>query len=522
MGITETNTIFADMNYPDSDACVELINGRFFDVISGCYFDPGTSLIIRNSKIESVIKNDERNDNQRKPDFLIDLKGKTVLPGFFNTHCHINMTSPSWFPTVKDTFVWKLFQEKQKIKNMADCLAHGITNIRDSYSENLFDTQHLKNKIEQGKIPGPRIQQAVVVGPKGSYFAEEPSLKRRISRSMVGVSTIDHSRNEAGVIEFPVDADEQMIRDAVDRAIDERGADAIKIGEQLISTTSYKPDATIMTLNQLGALTDQAYKRGKKTIVHQITADTFRRAVATGVSSIAHLATDSILSQEDIEAFISAGCILEPTLSVQYDLSWKITGSRYCDHPDMERLMNFRDSVYTFNRIGKEFYLPELRDSLNIAYDKFKNCRFKVLGSIDLTKLYIFYAGMVNHGNANYRNLVHAGACISTSNDAGIPPCTPAMIELELALSDLILTASSEPVNYTGADHVRMSTINGARALGVEDDFGSIESGKIADLVVLDGNVLEEKGIIGNKVAALFMNGKAVINNCELKITKNA
>ncbi len=507
---------------PGTAACVELYNGRFFDVVNGRYFETGTKICICGGKIQSVSDNGhDISGNKRKVDFTIDLKGKTVLPGLFNTHCHINMTTPSWFPTVKDIFVWKLSHEKQKIKNMTECLAHGVTNIRDSYTENLTATQKLKTKIENGKIPGPRIQQAVVVGPHNSYFAEKNDFKRRISRSAVCVQTLDHTKMNAGVIQFPINAGVQKIRDAVDQAIDERGADAVKIGEQLISTVSHKPEATIMTMDQLCAITDQAHKRGVKTIIHQITTDTFRRAVAAGVSSIAHLAADSELTQEDIDAFISAKCIIEPTLSVQYDLAWQIKGNKFYDHPDMERLMNFRDLVYTFNHIGNEFYINSLRDSLNTAYDKFKKNQFKLPGNMDLTKLYSFYSGMVNHGNTNYRKLYKSGAVISASNDAGIPPCTPAMVGLELALSDMIINKSPDENYFNGADAAKMATINGAIALGIEDQFGSIETGKTADLVVVDGDLMDDYRVIGNRAAALFMDGKLIINNCDLQVSIN-
>ena len=41
------------------------------------------------------------------------------------------------------------------------------------------------------------------------------------------------------------------------------------------------------------------------------------------------------------------------------------------------------------------------------------------------------------------------------------------------------------------ADAIKIGTINGARALGIEKDHGSIEAGKIADLVIVEGNPLE-------------------------------
>jgi imidazolonepropionase-like amidohydrolase len=54
---------------------------------------------------------------------------------------------------------------------------------------------------------------------------------------------------------------------------------------------------------------------------------------------------------------------------------------------------------------------------------------------------------------------------------------------------------------------LQAATLNPARFLGKEKDLGTVEKGKIADLVVLDANPLEE---IGNsrKIDAVVLNGK--------------
>ena len=43
----------------------------------------------------------------------------------------------------------------------------------------------------------------------------------------------------------------------------------------------------------------------------------------------------------------------------------------------------------------------------------------------------------------------------------------------------------------TNLEALRAATIDGARYLGLDGDLGSIEQGKLADLVVLDRNPLE-------------------------------
>ena len=42
------------------------------------------------------------------------------------------------------------------------------------------------------------------------------------------------------------------------------------------------------------------------------------------------------------------------------------------------------------------------------------------------------------------------------------------------------------------ADAIKIATINGARAFRIEKDYGSIEAGKVADLVIIEGNPIEK------------------------------
>ena len=73
---------------------------------------------------------------------------------------------------------------------------------------------------------------------------------------------------------------------------------------------------------------------------------------------------------------------------------------------------------------------------------------------------------------------------------------------------------------FTGTDAVKIATINSATCLGLEKDLGSIETGKTANLAILDGDRLADPHVIGSRVAALFKEGRLVIDNCGLKIEK--
>ncbi|MBC8439056.1 MAG: hypothetical protein H8D87_05155, partial [Deltaproteobacteria bacterium] len=85
---------------PGLDAVVELTNGRFVDVMNGCFFDQNVSVLIKKGKIISM-PGLENETEKIKPDFSFDLKGKTVLPGLFNVHCHIQMINPTLFSDFK-------------------------------------------------------------------------------------------------------------------------------------------------------------------------------------------------------------------------------------------------------------------------------------------------------------------------------------------------------------------------------------------------------------------------------------
>jgi imidazolonepropionase-like amidohydrolase len=58
------------------------------------------------------------------------------------------------------------------------------------------------------------------------------------------------------------------------------------------------------------------------------------------------------------------------------------------------------------------------------------------------------------------------------------------------------------------SDVLKAATINGARALGVDDRLGSVETGKLADLVVVNGNPLEDIRT-SRDIELVIKNGKA-------------
>jgi cytosine/adenosine deaminase-related metal-dependent hydrolase len=59
----------------------------------------------------------------------------------------------------------------------------------------------------------------------------------------------------------------------------------------------------------------------------------------------------------------------------------------------------------------------------------------------------------------------------------------------------------------TPLEAIRSATLNGAKYLGMDRDIGSLEAGKLADLVILDGNPLADIRQ-SDTVSKVMLNGR--------------
>ena len=204
------------MSLFDAQPIIELTNGRFVDVRNTSYYPPEVRVIMQGNKI-LCMPGTAGVPGEITPDIRIDLGGRAVIPGLFNTHCHVTGLVSTYFAGIWETLTAKKFEDKQLKKNMADCLERGITNIRDAWAPWLPRIRELRQRIAEGEILGPRITQAVVVNPEGSYLSEKHQREGvgKMMRLLVKLARQkgdDHANDEAGVLEFPVDASPRQVR----------------------------------------------------------------------------------------------------------------------------------------------------------------------------------------------------------------------------------------------------------------------------------------------------------------------
>ena len=86
----------------------------------------------------------------------------------------------------------------------------------------------------------------------------------------------------------------------------------------------------------------------------------------------------------------------------------------------------------------------------------------------------------------NVGRAYNAGVRIALGTDAGIVPHGDNAHELEWYVS----------VGMTNADAIVTATINAAELLGIENDAGTLDAGKSADLIAVRGDPLEDIAVL--------------------------
>jgi imidazolonepropionase-like amidohydrolase len=214
----------------------------------------------------------------------VDLRGLTLLPGLIDMHVHL--TSDPKFSGYRQYEFTDNFWTVVGVANARRTLEAGFTTVRNVGSAN-FDDVALKQGIEQGYIPGPRIVPATyAIGATGGHCDTTelpPSIKS----------------HDPAVADGP-----DAIRKTV-RMLRKYGAEVIKFcgtGGVLSKTDSV--GAQQLDLGEMTALVHEAHMLGLKVAVHAHGADGIKDAIRAGVDTIEHA---SLADAEAIDLALKHG-----------------------------------------------------------------------------------------------------------------------------------------------------------------------------------------------------------------------
>ncbi|MFS4446241.1 amidohydrolase family protein [Maribacter sp. 2307UL18-2] len=326
-------------------------------------------------------------------------------------------------------------------------LASGVTTIQTCGTGHPKEEIAIDSAIKSGKLPGPEI-----IGSSPYFTGPE------------------------GKANFIRNTDEQLVRDTIS-ALAKIGVKWIKVYQRT------RPE-------DLRIIVDEAHKNGLKVTGH-LCATTYTEAAHLGIDAIEHgfihsfdhaeehvkgtcsgnrnfrsqLNIDSEEVRQVQSALIHNNVALSSTPSI-----FETQAGGAADPRDLEALAPFYVEAYSERRVRKEkqgadWYFKEIWLTKSLAYDL------------------AFYT---------------AGGILTAGPDPGLHnlPGYGDQKNYELFIEG----------GFTPAQAIQVMTFNGAKSLGLADEIGSIEKGKKANLVLLDGD-LEKMPSVIRKVDIVFKEG---------------
>lgn len=230
----------------------------------------------------------------------------------------------------------------------------------------------------------------------------------------------------------------QAVRQAV-REERKAGADLIKL------LTSHRTDTPEFSQQEIDAGVDEAHRFGLRVAIHAANFVTTAMAATAGVDVIEH---GSLIDEPTMQLMAEKSIILVPTLWVKHDLAerlerWKATPERF----------PWGDAL-----------------DLEASAAWFKRCVDRLPTTIALARKH--------------------GVRIAAGTDFVMADFPWALLPEEVAyLTQLGLAPM-------GA--IESATRVGAEVLGLEKELGTVEPGKLADLILVDGNPLHDIRVLAN------------------------
>ena len=256
-------------------------NGRILDGL-GDVIENGWVLVKR-GRIEAVGRGSSGATEGREEAEIVDLKGRTLLPGLIDCHVHLVLDGgPDPMTKVAEA------SDAEAVLRMAangmKTLKAGVTTVRDLGSKNFADVD-LRNAVEAGLVQGPRVvcsgQMICITGGHGhqlGFVADGPEGVRRAVRAQAGA-----------------------------------GVDWIKLmATGGVLTRGGVPGMPHFNPDELQAGVEEAHKLLLRTAAHSQSLTGSRNAVRAGIDSIEHGVG---LDEEIVDEMARRGTFLVPTLS---------------------------------------------------------------------------------------------------------------------------------------------------------------------------------------------------------------
>ena len=397
---------------------------------------PNGVIVIKDGKIEAI--GDESTPTPGNST-TIDLSGKFITPGLIDAHVHFFQTG--FFDSrpdaldIRDSINYGELQDFVHInpqRYFESYLRSGVTAV---YDVGGFPWSLELSQLAENNLNAPHV------AASGPLLTPVPAER---------IVTFNTSKD---TVMYTLLSSEQGKRVVNDNHAS--GATGIKIWSINLK------DSTFMT--NLKVVKKEIDRLGNKMIVHATNLDQATEALRLGAKVLVHSVGDTIVSNEFIELAKDHNVIYCPTLNVSRG---------YYDA--------FRALKYGFQYEDPNIVLDERTKGLLDASTRFMKYWSSEQYDIDeyLKRSDSYLKGREQIRATNLKLLYDAGITIAVATDAGNPGTFH-------GISIYPEMSAMEEAGVPPIDIITMATKNGALAMDRLDDIGTLEKGKIADLIVL-------------------------------------
>lgn len=439
-----------------------ITNAYIIDVKTGRLLDGLKDIQIKNERIAAIEDSNKRN---RKKTTSYDAKEQYLIPGLWDMHTHPDDPEVWWMSPVPE----------DRDQLMPLFVLFGVTGTRDMAGD-LALVMDWRKRIKRGELLGPEI---IAAGPlldganaswDGSVSIADKSKVKYIVDSLktAGVDFLKVYSGLPGEVFFALAEYAREIGFPLVGHIpwDVTTIEGAKAGmtcqEHLLSIILECSTAEDDIRNEKIDYGDAENGLDRYYIRNKLMMDHYNEKKAKAL----------------FEAYVEYKTWHTPTLSMWYKNAWYET-----EKPKDEALFKFLPKYL------RKYWQPDTNVHLKYRQQKIVETK---------QRQFEFYLKIV-------KGMHEAGVPLLAGTDVGANPlCWPGIgVHNEL---EMFVRAGLSP-----AEAIKTATINPVTFLKIEKDFGSVEVGKMADLVLLKGNPLENIQQV-RQIEAVFKNGELYDN----------
>jgi imidazolonepropionase-like amidohydrolase len=452
-----------------------LVGATIIDGTGGPPITDG-AIVITGSRIAAV---GPRSRVEVPPDAIrVDLNGRWILPGLIDTNVHLSL-----YGGQNDRYESLVrYQPRQRdivLEAAQIDLSYGITTVRDSYGA-LVPLTAVRDAIARGEKTGARILAAGnILGWSGPYSFS-------FSRVMGQLTLFQEQMNDfiaQGAGEELMTMTSVELRRAINAYLD-KGPDFIKYGG-----TSHFSEPTFIgfSADAQQTIVEEAHRRNRFAETHSTSIEGLRVSIAAGIDGIQH---PEVLDGRDIPDDL-VQTIRERGIVCSM-LTNTITGPAWQRH-----LKTKAEAEKKRAEAEKENRAPQREKT-----------------SAERRKEEADSGAGIESRRRNAQKLIRGGCTVTPGTDsywAAAPELTrtPKPQDADHGIGTIIAIEGLVELGMTPSQAIVAATRNGAIAARGSKDFGTIESGKLADLLVLTADPLADIHNL-RKVSAVYVEGRAI------------